>query len=95
MRQTLDNQLAVFLHKTRGQITYAAFARKLGITPSGLFRFENCQQSITLKTLQEIMDQLKCSWADIFPGQGCCGGGCVPGATGETHNSPHFRRENL
>jgi len=70
MRQTLDNQLAIFLRKRRDEITYAAFARKLGITPSSLFRLENCQQSITLKTLQQIMDGLKCSWADIFPAQG-------------------------
>jgi transcriptional regulator with XRE-family HTH domain len=69
MRQTLDNQLAIFLRKRRGEITYAAFARKLGITPSSLFRLENCQQSITLKTLQQIMDRLKCSWSDIFPAQ--------------------------
>jgi transcriptional regulator with XRE-family HTH domain len=67
MRQSLDNQLAVFLRKRRGEITYAAFARKLGITPSSLFRLENRQQSTTLKTLQQIMDRLKCSWADIFP----------------------------
>ena len=67
MRQTLDNQLAVFLRKRRGEITYAAFARKLGITPSSLFRLENCQQSITLKTLQQILDRLKCSLTDIFP----------------------------
>ena len=69
MRQTLDHQLASFLRKRRGEITYAAFARKLGITPSSLFRLENCQQSITLKTLQQIMDRLKCSWSDIFPAQ--------------------------
>lgn len=61
LRQTLDHQLAGFLRKRRGEITYAAFARKLGITPSSLFRLENCQQSITLKTLQQIMDRLKCS----------------------------------
>jgi transcriptional regulator with XRE-family HTH domain len=66
MRQSLDNQLAIFLRKRRGEITYAAFARKLGITPSSLFRLENRQQSITLKTLQQIMDRLKCSWSDIF-----------------------------
>jgi transcriptional regulator with XRE-family HTH domain len=69
MRQTLDHQLAIFLRKRRGEITYAAFARKLGITPSSLFRLENRQQSITLKTLQQIMDRLKCSWSDIFPAQ--------------------------
>ena len=69
MRQTLDNQLAEFLRKRRGEITYAAFAKKLGITPSSLFRLENRQQSTTLKTLQQIMDRLKCTWSDIFPRQ--------------------------
>jgi len=66
MRQTLDNQLAVFLPKREGKITYAAFARKIGITPSSLFWIGNCQQSITLKTLQQIMDRLKCTRVDIF-----------------------------
>ena len=69
MRQTLDHQLAIFLRNRRGEVTYAAFSRKLGITPSSLFRLENCQQSITLKTLQQILDRLKCSWSDIFPAQ--------------------------
>jgi transcriptional regulator with XRE-family HTH domain len=67
MRQTLDKTLADYLRKRRGEITYSAFARKLGITPSTLFRLENCQQSITLKTLQLIMDRLKCGLDDIFP----------------------------
>jgi transcriptional regulator with XRE-family HTH domain len=67
MRQTLDNQLAMFLRRRRGKATYAAFSRKLGITPSSLFRLENCQQSITLKTLQQILDRLRCDLADIFP----------------------------
>ncbi len=66
MRQTLDQQLASFLRRKRGEMPYAAFARKLGITASSLFRLENCQQSITLKTLQQLMERLKCSWPDIF-----------------------------
>ncbi len=69
MRQTLDHQLAIFLRKRRGETPYSAFARKLGITPSSLFRLENGQQSITLKTLQQIMDRLKCSLSDMFPPQ--------------------------
>jgi len=69
MRQTLDKELATFLRKTRGETPYAAFARKLGITPSSLFRLENGQQSITLKTLQQIMDRLHCGLTDIFPPQ--------------------------
>jgi len=69
MRRTLDQQLASFLRKRRGETPYAAFARKLGITPSSLFRLENGQPSVTLKTLQRIMDRLKCSWSDIITAQ--------------------------
>jgi transcriptional regulator with XRE-family HTH domain len=69
MRQTLDHQLASFLREKRGETPYAAFAKKLGITPSSLFRLENGQQSTTLKKLQQMMDRLKCSWSDMFPPQ--------------------------
>jgi transcriptional regulator with XRE-family HTH domain len=69
MRQTLDKELASFLRKRRGETTFAVFARKLGMTPSSLFRLENGQQSITLKSLQQIMDRLHCSVQDIFPPQ--------------------------
>jgi hypothetical protein len=34
---------------------------------SSLFRLENGQQSITLKTFQEIMDPPNCFWSDILP----------------------------
>jgi hypothetical protein len=49
-----------------GFFVYRTLHRKLGITLSSLFRSENCQQSITLKTLQQITDRLKCSWSDSF-----------------------------
>lgn len=67
MRQTLDKNLAAFLRKQRGDVPYATFARKLGITPSSLFRLENGQQSATLKTLQQICDRLKVNIHDVFP----------------------------
>ncbi|MGO8927420.1 MAG: helix-turn-helix domain-containing protein [Limisphaerales bacterium] len=57
------------MRKKRGETPYAAFARKLGITRSSLFRLENGQQSITLKTLQEITDPPKYFWSDVFPAQ--------------------------
>jgi len=31
-----------------------------------LFRLENCEQSITLGRLQQVMDRLKCSLEDVF-----------------------------
>jgi transcriptional regulator with XRE-family HTH domain len=69
MRERLDTQLAEFLRKRRGKTTYAQFARKLGITPSTLFRLEHAQQSITLGRLELIVARLKCKLGDVFPGQ--------------------------
>jgi hypothetical protein len=62
----LDKKLAIFLRKQRGEDTYAHFSRKLGLPRSTIFRLENAQQSVTLGRLQQIMDRLKCSLADIF-----------------------------
>jgi len=67
MRSSLDKELAEFLRKKRGDTSYAVFARKLGMTPSSLFRLENGQQSITLKNLESILERLKCSLNDVFP----------------------------
>jgi len=66
MRETLELQLGRFLRQKRGEQTYAEFARKLGITPSGLFRLEHAQSSITLRSLQQIMARLKCKPSDAF-----------------------------
>jgi hypothetical protein len=46
-----------------GEATYAQFARKLGITPSTLFRLENRQQSITLGPA----GRAPLCWAVAFP----------------------------
>jgi transcriptional regulator with XRE-family HTH domain len=67
MRQTLDKQFASFLRKKRGTTPYAQFAKKLGMTPSSLFRLENGQQSITLKKLQQILERLNADVTDVFP----------------------------
>lgn len=48
-------------------MTFADFSRKLGLPPSTLHRLEQCQQSITLRGLQQIMKRLKCGLRDIFP----------------------------
>jgi DNA-binding XRE family transcriptional regulator len=69
MRTLLDKNLAQFLRKQRGNVAYAVFARKLGITASSLFRLENNEQSATLKTVHQICDRLKVNVHDIFPGR--------------------------
>jgi transcriptional regulator with XRE-family HTH domain len=65
--EKLERQLAAFLRKKRGDMTFAQFSRKLGLPPSTLHRLETCQQSVTLRRLQQIMNRLKSSIMDIFP----------------------------
>jgi transcriptional regulator with XRE-family HTH domain len=69
MRARLDRQLAEFLKKKRGEMTYAQFARKLGVTPSTLFRLEHGQQSVTLGRLEQILERLGCRMEDVFRGE--------------------------
>jgi DNA-binding Xre family transcriptional regulator len=64
---TLEKQLSIFLRKRRGDMTFAMFSRKIGLPASTLHRLEQCQQSITLGRLQQIMKRLKCGLSDIFP----------------------------
>ena len=66
MAQQLEKQLGVFLRKKRGDLTYMQFARKLGTSASTLHRMELCQQNVTIKTLEQICERLKCKISDIF-----------------------------
>lgn len=64
--QRLAKQLGVFLRRQRGDLTYQQFARKVGISDSTLHRLELGEQNVTLKTLEQICDRLKCRVADVF-----------------------------
>jgi len=66
MADRLAKQLAGFLRKRRGDLTYQQFSRKMGISDSTLHRMELAQQNVTLKTLEQICDRLKCSISDVF-----------------------------
>ena len=66
MADRLAKQLAVFLRKKRGDLTYAQFARKTGLAESTLHRMELGEQNVTLKTLEQICDRLKCGVVDLF-----------------------------
>ncbi|MFZ1072202.1 MAG: helix-turn-helix transcriptional regulator [Verrucomicrobiia bacterium] len=65
-RQRLAKQLAAFLRKKRGDLTYAQFARKTGLSDSTLHRLELGAQNVTLKTLEQICDRMKCRVSDLF-----------------------------
>ncbi len=67
MQAILEVELGRFLRKKRGQSTFRQFSKKLGLPPSTLYRLEMGYQSITLRRLQQIMERLNCTLADIFP----------------------------
>jgi DNA-binding XRE family transcriptional regulator len=58
--------MAMFLKQQRGQATFAAFAKKLGVARSTLHRLENGDQSATLEMVSQIIDRLKVKPSDIF-----------------------------
>jgi DNA-binding Xre family transcriptional regulator len=66
MAQRLAKQLADFLRHKRGELTYAQFSRRVGLSDSTLQRLEMGEQNVTLKTLEQITSRLKCSMSDIF-----------------------------
>jgi len=69
MRGSMEQQLADFLRKRRGEETYASFARRTGLRQSTIFRLEQCQQSLTLGRLEQLLKRLKVKLSDIFPGK--------------------------
>ncbi len=66
MAQRLAKQLGAFLRKKRGDLTYQQFSRKMGISDSTLHRMELGEQNVTLKTLEQICDRLKCKVSEMF-----------------------------
>ncbi len=66
MAQRLAKQLGAFLRKRRGELTYQQFSRKVGISDSTLHRMEMGEQNVTLKTLEQICERLKCTISELF-----------------------------
>ncbi len=66
VQKSLDSQLAEFLRRKRGKMTYAQFSRLTGLPISTIFRLINGQQSITLGKLDGVLTRLKCKLSDVF-----------------------------
>jgi transcriptional regulator with XRE-family HTH domain len=66
MAMSMQKQLGQFLRKRRGNMSYPAFVRKLGVSSSSLHRMEMGEQNVTLKTLEWLLKQLRCSVAEVF-----------------------------
>jgi transcriptional regulator with XRE-family HTH domain len=69
VRRNLDKQLAKFFRKERGNLSYAEFARKTGISHQTLFRMEHGEHHLTLDKLETILVKLKIRLKDIFPNE--------------------------
>jgi transcriptional regulator with XRE-family HTH domain len=67
VRYRLRQQLAQFLKRKRGDQTFQQFARKIGLSDSTLQRIEMMEQNVTIDTIQQIVNRLRCRVADIFP----------------------------
>lgn len=55
---SLESCVSAFLSKHKGEQSLGVFAAKLGIPKESLSRYINCEQSMTLGTLQKIASAL-------------------------------------
>jgi len=69
VQRNLDKQLAKFLRKERGSLSYASFAKKVGISHQTLFRIEHGEHHLTLDKLETILVKLKIRLRDVFPNE--------------------------
>jgi transcriptional regulator with XRE-family HTH domain len=67
MKRNFDRQLAKFLRKKRGELSYARFAKKSGLSHQTLFRIEHGEHRLTLNKLEVVLNKLKIRLKDVFP----------------------------
>ena len=67
VRKSLDAQLALYVRKARGEMSYAQFAKKTGVSYQTLYRIEKREQHLTLDKLETLMNRLRIKLSDIFP----------------------------
>jgi transcriptional regulator with XRE-family HTH domain len=67
VRRNLDRQLATFLKRERGSLSYAAFSKKTGLSHTTIHRIERGEHHLTLNKLETALNKLKVRLKDIFP----------------------------
>lgn len=67
MQRNLDRQLAKFLRKARGSLSYADFAKLVGVSHTTLHHIERGEHHLTLNKLETILNRLKIKLKDVFP----------------------------
>lgn len=63
----MDVQLAKYLRKARGELSYAQFSKKTGVSHTTLHRLERGEHHLTLSKLETVMNKLRIKLSDIFP----------------------------
>jgi len=63
---SLDKAFSKFLKTLRGDRSYAQLAKDLGIAESSLYRLINGEQSATLRGVENVLQKLGLSPADVF-----------------------------
>jgi transcriptional regulator with XRE-family HTH domain len=69
VQRNLDKQLAKYLRKARGNLSYAEFAKRVGVSHQTLFRIEHGEHHLTLDKLETVLARLKIRLRDIFPNE--------------------------
>jgi transcriptional regulator with XRE-family HTH domain len=67
MRKSFDGQLAQFVRKARGEMSYARFAKKTGLAAMTLFRVEKREIHLSLDKLETMVNKLRIKLSDVFP----------------------------
>jgi transcriptional regulator with XRE-family HTH domain len=69
VRRNLDRQLAIFLKKKRGGLSYARFSKKIGLSHTTIHRIERGEHHLTLNKLEIVLNKLKVRLSDVFPNE--------------------------
>jgi transcriptional regulator with XRE-family HTH domain len=67
VQRNLDREFALYIRKARGSLSYADFAKRVGVSHTTLHRIERGEHHITLSKLETILGRLKIKLKDIFP----------------------------
>ena len=59
MKRNFDGQLAKYLRKARGEMSYAQFSKKTGLSHMTLFRIEKGEHHLTMNKLETLLNKLK------------------------------------
>jgi transcriptional regulator with XRE-family HTH domain len=65
----LERQLAAFLRKKRGALSYAKFSKKVGLSHTTLHRLERGEHHLTVSKLETVLMKLNVRLKDIFPNE--------------------------